>query len=150
MSSRFVRNYHPYVPIFEEHISPDDCFVQSPLLFWTIIAIATRKDEEEPTILASLSPAIQSLLWQTVGNPPHTRPALKAMVLLCLWPFPTSSLSTDTSFILASTLKSSAMHIGVHRPNHVHHFSRRRIDPCPEELRDALRIWSACFIAAER
>lgn len=147
---RFDREYWPHIPIIETQISPDDCFAQSPLLFWTIIAIASRKDEEEPTTLASLAPPIKSLLWQTVGDPPHSRPDLKAMILICLWPFPTSSMSTDSSYILAASAKSSAMHIGLHKPHSEQDFSRIRTGVCPGGLKDAIMIWSACFIAAER
>ncbi|KAJ9606614.1 hypothetical protein H2200_008622 [Cladophialophora chaetospira] len=145
----FSRDYRPHVPILEAQIPPDDCFVQSPLLFWTIIAIASRKDDEEPTILASLAPAIKSLLWQTIGNPPHSRADVKAMILICLWPFPTSSMSTDPSYILAATSQSSAMHIGLHRPHFAQDFARVKTSLRPAELKEAAMLWSACFIAAE-
>jgi hypothetical protein len=32
------------MPIVDEKVSPDDYHAQSPLLFWTIIAIASRND----------------------------------------------------------------------------------------------------------
>lgn len=138
------------MPVIEVGVSPDDCHVQSPLLFWAIIAIAARHDEEEPTVMGSLAPFLKTLLWQTIGSPPHTRSDLKAMVLLCLWPMPTSSMSTDPSFVLASACKSSAMHVGVHKPHSAQDFTRIRTSPSREEVKDALTTWSACFIAAER
>ncbi|OAG38594.1 hypothetical protein AYO21_07254 [Fonsecaea monophora] len=145
----FFCQYHPFLPFIEGSGSPDDYHAKSPLLFWTIIVIAARRDEEEPILLTSLSPAVQGLLWQTVPRVPHSRPELKAMILLCLWPFPTSSMSTDSSYILASVAKTGAMHIGLHKPYFVQDFSRVKFRFSPEELRDALLVWSACFIAAE-
>ena len=38
-----------------------------------------------------------------------------AMLLICMWPFPTSSMCTDTSFILARIV-NAAVHIRLHRP----------------------------------
>ncbi|OQV02774.1 Fungal Zn2-Cys6 binuclear cluster domain-containing protein [Cladophialophora immunda] len=145
----FFSQYHPFMPFVETDGSPDDYYTKCPLLFWTIIAIASRRDEEEPTMLTSLSQAVQDLLWLTVPKVPHSRLELKAMILLCLWPFPTSSMSTDPSYILASVAKTSAMHIGLHKPYFVQDFSRVKFRFSPEELRDALLVWSACFIAAE-
>lgn len=89
------------------------------------------------------------MLWQTLGHPPLPRLELKAMILICLWPFPTSSMSEDQSYILASATKASATHIGLHKPHIVEDFSRARFRLSPEELYDALMMWSACFIAAE-
>ncbi|OAL27136.1 hypothetical protein AYO22_03767 [Fonsecaea multimorphosa] len=134
----FFSQYHPFLPFVEGSGSPDDYHAKSPLLFWTIIAIASRRDEEEPTMLTSLSQAVQDLLWQTVPKVPHSRLELKAMILICLWPFPTSSMSTDPSFILASVAKTGAMHIGLHKPYFAQDFSRVKFRFSPEELRDAL------------
>ncbi|KEF58998.1 uncharacterized protein A1O9_03841 [Exophiala aquamarina CBS 119918] len=72
------------------------------------------------------------------------------MILLCLWPFPTSSMSTDASYILASVMKTSAMHVGIHKSQFVQDFSRSKFRFSLEELNEALTVWSACFIAAER
>ncbi|KIW96320.1 uncharacterized protein Z519_03389 [Cladophialophora bantiana CBS 173.52] len=145
----FFSQYNPFMPVVEADGSPDDYYANSPLLFWAIIAIASRRDEEEPTMLTSLSQAVQGLLWQTVPKVPHSRLELKAMILICLWPFPTSSMTTDSSFILASVAKTSAMHIGLHKPYFVQDFSRVKCRFSAEELRDALLVWSGCFIAAE-
>ncbi|KAL7913903.1 hypothetical protein GGI35DRAFT_438906 [Trichoderma velutinum] len=145
----YLTDYHPHMPILDENITPDDCYKRSPLLFWTVIAIAARRFEEEPTLLASLSSGIKELLWRTVGNPPHTGLDLKAMVLICLWPFPTSSMSTDMSYFVASTVKTSAMHVGVHKPFNMEDFSRVKVNLHLDELKDALATWAACFVAAE-
>ncbi len=150
LTRRYLTDYHPHMPILEENITPDDCYKRSPLLFWTVIAIAARRFEEEPTLLASLSSGIKELLWRTVGNPPHSGLDLKAMVLICLWPFPTSSMSTDISYFVASIVKTSAMHVGVHKPFNMQDFSRVKVNLHLDELKDALATWAACFVAAER
>lgn len=138
------------MPILEACNSPDYLYSQCPSLFWTVISVASRRDDEEATLLASLKEPIQALLWHTVYHPPHSRLELKAMILTCLWPFPTSSMSSDPSYILASVAKTSAMHVGIHKPQFVQDFSRTKFRFNPDELKDALMVWSACFIAAER
>lgn len=85
-----------------------------------------------------------------MSNPPQTTSSIKAMCLLCVWPFPTSSMSTDVSYTLAGIAISSATHIGLHRPELLQDFSRIKCRLGPKELSEAATAWSACYIAAER
>ncbi|KAF2160323.1 hypothetical protein M409DRAFT_60025 [Zasmidium cellare ATCC 36951] len=145
----FFKRYHSYVPILEDSITPDDCFTQSPLLFWTILTIAARRSEYEPALLSSITAGFKNLLWQTIGSPPHSRHDIKAMILLCFWSLPTSSMSTDISYFLASLAKTSAMHAGIHKPFEIQDFSRVKISLDLHEFKEALTTWTACFVAAE-
>lgn len=148
--ARYFREINVYMPLVDALVSPDEYYEQSLLLFWVIVAIASRFDDQEPTLLSGIAPVVKTLLWQTVANPPHARLDLKAMVLLCLWQFPATSMSTDTSFVLAATCRTNAMHVGIHKPHLAQDFSRVKFTYPPEVLRDALSIWAACFIASEK
>ena len=101
-------------------------------------------------LMAVLAPDVQDLLFKGIGRPPHSRYTIKAWTMLCLWTFPTSSLASDHSYILASAAKASAMQIGLHRPEIVQDFQRIKVRFSLEELHDAVRTWVGCFIAAER
>jgi hypothetical protein len=130
-------------------LGPDECFSLSTVLFWVIISIAVRRDDANSTLLGTLSTKVRGLVWQSVGSPPQNRFTIKAWTMLCLWAFPTSSLVTEPTYMLASVAKFSAMHVGLHRPEIVQDFSRVKIRFSAEELRCATRTWVGCFIAAE-
>jgi transcriptional regulatory protein LEU3 len=72
-----------------------------------------------------------------------------AMLLICTWPFPTSSMSTDTSFILAGIAKNAAVHIGLHRPEILQDFSGVKCQLGPRELQEAVKVRAECYIAAK-
>jgi hypothetical protein len=136
--------------VLDTSISPDVLHSRSSLLFWAIIGVAARRDEEDVTFLTTLTPCLKTLLWATIAAPPHSLHTIQAILLCCVWPFPTSSMSTDVSFLLVSIAKSAAMHIGIHRPEALQDFSRVKCKLNPHELREAVKVWTGCYIAAER
>ena len=52
--------------------------------------------------------------------------------------------------MLVSNAKSAAMQLGLHRPENIQDFSRSKRRLVTTELEEAARIWSACYIAAQR
>lgn len=75
---------------------------------------------------------------------------VKALCLLCTWPFLTSSTSTDPTFMLCGMMMQVAMQLGLHRPSHVQDFSKFRVELMEGELRDKVRTWAICNIVAQR
>ncbi|KAL5365339.1 hypothetical protein BJX96DRAFT_181543 [Aspergillus floccosus] len=145
----FFQKYHPHAPILDPAISPDEYFSRSSLLFWAILLISSRRYSDEPGLLVSLTAPVKKLLWDTIANPPHTWHLVQAIVLLCLWPFPTSSLSTDNTAVLVATAQTIAIRLGLHRPEAIQDFSRTRRRLTPDEIAEAARTWTACHIAAQ-
>ncbi len=66
------------------------------------------------------------LLWNTVGDVPQSYFAVKSLCLLCTWPLPTSTSTSDPTHILCGVMMKTATGIGLHRPNHINDFSRCR------------------------
>ena len=147
---RYFLHYHPCFAVLEPMLLPDTVHQHSMLLFWTIILITALRDEGDLSLTTALIPIVRRLLWSTISAPPYNLPSLQAMSLLCMWPLPTSSMSTDISFVLAGIVRSAALHIGIHRPEILEDYSRSRYQLGHQELRDAVRVWSGCYIAAER
>ncbi|PVI02549.1 hypothetical protein DM02DRAFT_653369 [Periconia macrospinosa] len=145
----YFAHYHPLFPILPINTIPDAVYKACPFLFWTIISTAARHDNSDFTLLPSLLPALKDLLWSTVAIVPHTLPALQAMAILCVWPFPESSMPIDNTFLLAGILKSAAMHAGLHRPDVLTHYSRVRLSLRTQEIREAVRVWCCVYIAIE-
>ena len=130
-------------------MGPDDYYSRCTLLFWAIISIASHRFEDEPTLLGMLSHPVQDLLWDTVRKLPHSPFVVEAIILFSMWPFPTSSMWMDPSFMLISIAKTSVTQLGLHRPENIQDFSRVERQLSLEGIQDSVRIWASCYIAAQ-
>ncbi|KAI1656928.1 hypothetical protein F4813DRAFT_381248 [Daldinia decipiens] len=146
----FFSYYHPFLPFLNEHQSPDLYYQQHALLFWTIIAIASRRYHAKPSILHELSSGpLNRLLWGTVGDVPNSYFVVKALCLLCTWPLPTSTTTADPTHILCGVMMKAATGIGLHRPNHTQDFSRVSVELNKDQLHDRVTTWAVCNIVAQ-
>ncbi|KAI0873798.1 hypothetical protein GGS24DRAFT_490434 [Hypoxylon argillaceum] len=146
----FFTCYHPFLPFLNEHQSPDLYYQQHALLFWTIIAIASRRYTPKPAILHELSSGpLNRLLWGTVGDVPNSYFVVKALCLLCTWPLPTSTTTADPTHILCGVMMKAATGIGMHRPNHTQDFSRVSVELNKDQLHDRVTTWAVCNIVAQ-
>lgn len=145
----FFTHYHPYLPFLNPTQPPEQYFQQSPLLFWTIISVAARRTSVVENLMTSLSGPLSRLLWTTVGGVPGSHHTVKALCLLCTWPLPTSTSSTDPTHILGGVMMKIATGIGLHRPNHAQDFSRVSVIFNQDELHDRVTTWAVCNIVAQ-
>jgi hypothetical protein len=141
--------YHPFLPFLDSTQPYEQYYQQHPLLFWTVIAVASRRYTADPSLLTSLSGPITRLLWTTVGEVPNNHYVVKALCILCVWPLPTSTTSTDPTHILSGVMMKTATGIGLHRPNHTQDFSRVSVDLNREQLHDRVTTWAVCNIVAQ-
>ncbi|KAL4936060.1 hypothetical protein BDV06DRAFT_205763 [Aspergillus oleicola] len=146
----FFTYYHPFLPFLEREQSPEEYYTVSPLLFWTIISVGARRYQPDTNLLNSLAGPVTRLVWSTLADVPQSYHVVKALCLLCSWPFPTSSTSTDPTFMLCGLMIQIAMQLGLHRPSHTQDFSKYRVELIEEELRDKVRTWAICNIVAQR
>ena len=147
---RFFRKYHPFVPVLDPSVTPNGCYNRCPLLFWVVIYTASRRYSEVPGLPTAMISSLKSLLWETVANPPHNWYIVQSIALLCMWPFPTSSLSTDTTPMLISIAQTIAMQLGLHQPDAIQDFSRIKRTLNKAEISEVVRTWSVCYIASQR
>ncbi|KAK4039324.1 hypothetical protein C8A01DRAFT_47174 [Parachaetomium inaequale] len=147
--SQFFNYYHPFLPFLNPAQTPDQYYQQNPLLYWAIIAVASRRFGSDPNILTKLSGPLTRLLWSTVGDVPQSYFVVKALCLLCTWPLPTSTTSADPTHILCGVMMKTATGIGLHRPNHTNDFSRVAVELNKEGLHDRIKTWAVCNIVAQ-
>lgn len=147
---RFFKFCHPFLPFLDSERSPDEYYAKSALLFWTIILVGSRHYTIEPLLFGALARQVQALIWSTMADVPQNHHVVKALVLLCAWPLPCSSTSTDSTFILAGMMMQIALQIGLHRPDHAQDFSKFRIELRKADLQDRVVVWSVCNMVAQR
>ncbi|KAJ5095680.1 hypothetical protein NUU61_005036 [Penicillium alfredii] len=146
----FFTYYHPFLPFLDRKQPPEEYYNISPLLFWTIISVGARRYQSDSTLLNSLAGPVTRLVWSTLADIPQSYHVVKALCLLCSWPFPTSSTSTDPTFMLCGMMVQVAMQLGLHRPSHSQDFSKFRVELIEDELKDKVRTWAICNIVAQR
>jgi len=146
---QFWAFYHQYLPFLDPTQTPDQYYQQHPLLFWAIVAVAARRYTSDPGLLNALTGPLTRLLWTTVGEVPSNHFVVKGLCLLCVWPLPTSTTTTDPTHILSGVMMKTATGIGLHRPNHTQDFSRVSIDLNKEQLHDRVTTWAVCNIVAQ-
>ncbi|EXJ83289.1 hypothetical protein A1O1_06908 [Capronia coronata CBS 617.96] len=147
---RFFTLHHPFVPFLNPDRTPDEYFSKSPLLFWTIIMIGARNYTAEPALFNAVTGPLNRLLWSTISEVPQNYHVVKALVLLCAWPFPTSSTSSDSTFMICGIMMQTALQLGLHRPTHAQDFSKFRVELREAELQDRVVVWSVCNLVAQR
>ncbi|KAG6201311.1 hypothetical protein E4U10_007715 [Claviceps purpurea] len=149
--NEFFAYYHPFLPFLNPQQPPEQYNQQHPLLFWSIIAVAARRfspmDCRE--LLTNLSGPMTRFLWTTIGEVPSNYHVVKAMCLLCTWPLPTSTTTSDPTHILCGVMMKTATGIGLHRPNHIRDFSRESVELNKEQLADRVTTWAVCNIVAQ-
>lgn len=149
--NEFFAFYHPFLPFLNPAQPPDLYYQQHPLLFWAIVAVAARRfsPEGSPALIANLSGPLTRFLWTTIGEVPSNYYVVKAMCLLCAWPLPTSTTSSDPTHILCGVMMKTATGIGLHRPNNIQDFSRTSVELNREQLADRVTTWAVCNIVAQ-
>ena len=144
----FFTYYHPFLPFLDPERSPDYYYEKVPLRFWIIISVAARR--HDPQLLSALTQPLTDLLWRTLAEVPQNYIIVKALCILCTWPLPVSSTSSDATYLLTGTMMHLAMQLGLHRPSHTGDFSKFKEELLEEELTDRVRTWAACNGVAQR
>lgn len=147
---RFFTFNHPFLPFLNPDRSPDEYYARSPLLFWTICLVGARHHTREPHLFSALSGPLSRQIWSTLADVPQNYHVIKALILLCAWPLPTSSTSTDSTFMLCGMMMQIALQIGLHRPDHAQDFTKFRVEVRQAELQDRIAVWGVCNIVAQR
>ncbi|KAI7672201.1 hypothetical protein KC318_g3018 [Hortaea werneckii] len=145
----YFNSFHPFLPVLNPDFNYNQYYTLHPLLHWTIISVAARRYENKPGLLVELQQPLEEMLWTTLSHVPQVYHVTKALALLCTWPMPTSSTSTEPTMMLAGVMFQLAMQYGLHRPSHAQDFSRFRVDLHEEDIADRLNTWATVNIVAQ-
>lgn len=129
---------------------PHEYYELSGLLFWVIISIGARRLKSQPTLLPKLAHNVTDLLWRTVRTAPHSVHVVRAIALLCTWPFPASISTSDPTFMLTGLMIQMGVQMGLNRPVDAQDFSKAPLELTDKELAEWTRTWEACMIVSQR
>lgn len=133
--TEYVKFYHPILPVVDVSQGPEALYNLSIPLFWSIMAVASRRCFEG-VLLTKLSTIQKSCLAEVAVSPvirngpsgsrfnlPSVY-AVQAFLICTLWPLPTSSINADSSWNTSAIAYSTAMRAGLHFPGYERDFSR--------------------------
>lgn len=146
----YFNNYSWLLPVLSSKPDPDLCYTSSPVLFWAIIMVGSRRYLKHPTLLGSISPRVRDLALASLGVGQPSLPSIKGALIILTWPGPVDSKSLDTSFRLAGLLIHAAMQIGLHMPAASQDFARVPIKTTDQDIRRRSRIWAYCVLVYHR
>jgi transcriptional regulatory protein LEU3 len=147
---RFLDHYLQYVPVVDASLRPNECYTQSPFLFWTIVAIGSRKYIKDPTLILMLGPKVIELAQQAILTREGVLTTIQALVCLCSWPMPFGTLNNDITPMLTGAMLQLAMSIGLHVFGVGQDFSRTKL-PCDrwQQIQRA-RLWVLCLTVSQK
>lgn len=152
--SSYFDHFHPFFPVLDSLKSADEYYETCQFLFWMIIAIASRRYEEDMTVLSSLAVSVPKLAWQRVADHPLPYTVVPAFLIFCMWPFPNSHMWSDASITFSNIALNAAFHIGLHRPDHAEEFTRNPRSSKPFFLNsrdpwERRKIWAGVNIVSQ-
>ncbi|EXJ58531.1 hypothetical protein A1O7_05957 [Cladophialophora yegresii CBS 114405] len=145
----YFSHYHVFLPFLDPSVPPDRYYDQSALLFWSIVSVASRRYQANPTLLPRLARTLTDTLWKSLQALPHPLAAVQSLVLICTWPFPTSSSSTDPSYMLSGMSIQLGLSMGLHRPNSPEDFTKFHVHLDSTAMADRERAWIASNVVAQ-
>ncbi|KAF2396638.1 Zn(II)2Cys6 transcription factor [Trichodelitschia bisporula] len=145
---RFFDDFSHFLPVLEQHLSPNAYYQQSEFLFWAIIGVACRNFPKNPTLLDSLGEKILTLALMSLRQP--SVPNIKGLLLIMTWPLPRSASSTDITYAISGSLLHLAMQIGLHIPTSSQDFSRVKVCLTEAEIAKRAELWGYCIVTYQR
>ncbi|KAK5065028.1 hypothetical protein LTR84_000863 [Exophiala bonariae] len=148
----FLRNYLVYQPVVDSDLKPRECYEKSVLLFWTVVAIGSRRYVKDPTLVISLAPKLTELVEKNILSTETDGVlfTIQALLLLCAWPIPFDSLSHDCSSTIAGAVLGLAMSNGLHVLGVGQDFARKKLVDDHKSRRLRAKLWSICIATCQR
>lgn len=143
--NRYYSHYHVLLPILPDLHVFLESHASSDLLFWTVIAIASRGMSEHAELYERLTDPVKRLATDLGKATKYSFPSVQAHLLICCWPFPFGAISSDPSWTYCGLATHYALRLGLHRPRHTADF-RYSIPFDQETLVLREKTWFACFI----
>ena len=144
----FEGSLYRHVPILEPCISIHAFHRSSPVLFWTILLLASSGHHIYGNLYRRIIPYHETLFAARLLDPPSLQ-TLHAILLLCVWPYPIKSQDDDPCWTLCGIAVNMALQMGLHKPDYSHEYVKRP-DMAPGTASIRRRTWLACFQISTR
>jgi Fungal specific transcription factor domain len=148
--SRYFQKYAPYLPYLPAERTPDEYYDGCSLLFWSILAVGSRRYERDPTLLSALSTRVFKLALLSTHLKSSGLPILKSLLVLLTWKFPSNDVSDEMNYVLCGSMIHLAVMLGLHLPLAAQDFSRVKVQLSEDDIKRRAEIWANCVILYQR
>lgn len=122
-----------------------DSYEKAPLLFWTVLAVASKDLEKYASDYARLQILLRQLVADIVLLGTRSIFLVQALILLCVWSFPHEDMNREPFSMYLAIAISMARSLGLHRPQYPFlMFAAKASEIGTMESRTA--TWLSCFI----
>lgn len=122
-----------------------DSYEKAPLLFWVVLAIASKDSEKYASDYSRLQILSRQLIADIILIGTKSIYLVQALLLLCVWSFPHEDMNREPFSMYSAVAISMARSLGLHRPQYPFIlFAAKASEIGTVEVR---RItWLSCFI----
>ncbi|KAF2105738.1 hypothetical protein BDV96DRAFT_356667 [Lophiotrema nucula] len=145
----FGRHYWMHAPFVEPVNSPSRLAAESPLLFWTLILIASRKHSNHGYLYARDVFPLQELFAPLASKAIRSVEDIHALLCLCLWPIPQRRELDDPSWDYVGLAVNACVRMRLHT---AHSQLQPSVGPADQQAavahvspRSRCMTWLACF-----
>ncbi len=142
---RYFRMYSSHLPIFDMNLYPSDYYSNSPLIFWCILTVGSRRHAEDSTLLASLIARVMEVVMSSLFTISPEVKVVEEILLLLTWLFPSTPKCGENIFVMRGNLVHVAMRLGLHMPLSSQNFARTKPRLSDQDLKRRPELWSYCF-----
>jgi len=112
---QFELLYYPHFCILEPVDSLSQLYQDSPLLFWTIVLVATRHHITLHVHLPALQQAHMTLHAKVLMDAIQSLHEIQAVLMICTWPGPVKQQPQDPSWQQLGLAINAARQMGLHK-----------------------------------
>jgi hypothetical protein len=146
----FFTKFHPTLPIVDNTLTPAHAFNACPLLYHTILLLATLATPNH-SLTWALSQTVNSGAPQHALSPQKSVHLVQAFLLLATWPqtYPQGATINDQAWMYVGVATHMAQCLGLHRSFLSSEYSQSQTEPNEGARREWVRTWVGCFIVGQ-
>lgn len=136
---------HPKFPLLLNPTMVLDSYKKEPLLFWSVLTIASKDSKKHAPVNTRLQILSRQLAADIILLGNRSIYLVQALLLLCVWSSPHGSMNKEPLSMYCALAISMARSLGLHRPQHPFPlFGAMSSELETTEVRRS--TWVSCFI----
>ncbi|KAJ5125136.1 hypothetical protein N7476_010516 [Penicillium atrosanguineum] len=118
MLEEYYFHLHPKFPLLLDPVTVIDSYEKEPLLFWGVLAIASKDSEKHTAINTRLQILSRQLTADIILLGTRSIYLVQALLLLYVWSSPQGSMNKEPLSMYCALAISMARSLGLHRPQY--------------------------------
>lgn len=145
MAIRYYFHLHPKFPLLLDPATVIDSYEKEPLLFWSVLAIASKDSEKHAAVNTRLQILTRQLAADIILFGTRSVYLVQALLLLYVWSSPHGSMNKEPLSMYCALAISMARSLGLHRPRYPFPFFAAMSSEIGT-LETRRSTWLCCFI----